>query len=116
MSDAGRAAEDIAAAYLQQQRLRLLLRNYRCRHGEIDLVMQDGEQIVFVEVRLRSGTHYGGAGASITSAKQRRLLRAAEHYLQRHSSAPCRFDVILLSSPSFNGLQWLKNAFDSSWI
>ncbi len=116
MSGAGQAAEDIAAAHLLRQGLRLLQRNYRCRHGEIDLVMQDGEQTVFVEVRLRRNTRYGGAGASITPAKQQRLLRAAEHYLQRHGSSPCRFDAVLFGSLADGDLQWLKNAFDSSWI
>lgn len=115
MSDPGRAAEDIAAAHLQRQGLKLLQRNFRCRHGEIDLVMQDGTETVFVEVRLRSNDAFGGAGASITAAKQQRLLRAAAHYLQLYGNAPCRFDAVLFNSLSAGDLQWLKNAFDSPW-
>jgi putative endonuclease len=68
-------------------------RNFRCKGGEIDLVMQDGEALVFVEVRKRADQRHGGAAASITPAKQKRLIVAAQHYLQRYRMPPpCRFD------------------------
>lgn len=115
MADDGREAERLAAKHLQQHGLKLLESNYRCRFGEIDLIMRDGSEIVFVEVRLRTNTAFGGAGASITRAKQQKLSRTADHYLMQHGNAPCRFDAVLLESLSPDNLQWLKNAFDSTW-
>jgi putative endonuclease len=112
---AGDAAEDEALRHLQRQGLRLLQRNYRSPGrggGEIDLIMQtpDGTT-VFVEVRSRSGTAHGGAGASISFFKQRSIIFAARHYLnQQRRMPPCRFDVVLLEPA---GLQWLKAAFDA---
>uniref|UniRef100_UPI00261D453A YraN family protein n=2 Tax=Nitrosomonas TaxID=914 RepID=UPI00261D453A len=87
MSSAGNKgsdAEQRAAIFLQQQKLTLLESNYRCRFGEIDLIMQEGNTVVFVEVRMRSGNRFGGAAASITTAKQLKLIRAARHYLAMH--------------------------------
>ena len=112
----GDAAEDAALRHLQQAGLRLLQRNYRTPGrggGEIDLIMRapDGTT-VFVEVRRRSSTSHGGAGASISAIKQRRIVFAARHYLLRQAvMPPCRFDVVLLES---QGLQWLQAAFDAS--
>lgn len=106
----GRDAEDRAAAVLARHGLRLVTRNYRTRAGEIDLVMRDGDQLVFVEVRRRSHTGFGGALASIDARKQHRLALAASHYLTRHGwSGPCRFDVV-----GFDGsgeAQWVRDAF-----
>ncbi len=82
MNERGDAAEARALAWLQARGLRCLARNYRCRLGEIDLIMQDGDTVVFVEVRQRRSARFGGAAASITPAKQARLTLAAEHYLQ----------------------------------
>jgi putative endonuclease len=113
MNDLGSEAERVAATYLQQKGLILLETNYRCRFGEVDLVMRDGNTLAFVEVRLRSNTNFGGAGMSITSAKQQKLQRAAEHYLQQHGMAFCRFDAILMDKPSIDNIEWIKNAFDS---
>lgn len=113
MSAAGNAAEKLAAAYLQQKGLKLLESNYRCRFGEIDLIMRDGKETVFVEVRLRSNAFFGGAGASITASKQQKLTRTAEHYLMQHGATPCRFDAVLLDALSNNNLTWLKNAFEA---
>jgi putative endonuclease len=113
MKDDGLAAEKLAAQFLQQNGLRLLESNFRCRFGEIDLILQDSEVIVFVEVRLRSSPNFGGAAASITSSKQAKIARAAQIYLQQHNSrAPCRFDVILLESLASTP-QWIKNAFET---
>lgn len=110
----GEQAELWAAKFLQQQGLTLIARNYRCRFGEIDLVMQDGEVLVFVEVRLRSGNSFGGAAASIDSHKQKRLISTAQHYLsQLPCTPPCRFDAMVMDDAEGRGLQWLKNAFEA---
>lgn len=108
---AGQVGEDQALEYLQQQGLQLLERNFRCKGGEIDLIMQDGKGLVFVEVRLRSEQKFGGAAASIGSAKQKRLIIAAQIYLQRYSMPPpCRFDVIAFDDKK---MTWLKNAIEA---
>jgi len=110
----GDAAEDRALAYLRQQGLSLVARNYRTPGrggGEIDLVMRDGSTLVFVEVRQRKSRTHGGAAWSITAAKQRRVVLAARHYLMRLREAPsCRFDVVCVEGGE---LQWLQAAFDA---
>ena len=111
----GDVAEDAALRHLQQAGLRLVQRNYRTPGrggGEIDLIMRtpDGTT-VFVEVRRRASASHGGAGASISATKQRRIIFAARHYLMRLAvTPPCRFDVVLLEP---QGLQWLPAAFDA---
>ena len=111
----GDAGEDEALAFLQARGLRLLQRNYRTPGrggGEIDLIMQatDGT-VVFVEVRRRSRTDFGGAAASIGHQKQRRIIFAARHYLlQWRQLPPARFDVV---SIEVHGPQWLQGAFDA---
>ncbi len=110
--NAGAQAEQLAARYLQQQGLKLLEQNYRCRFGEIDLILQDGPTLVFAEVRLRSHPGYGGAAASIDPHKQGRLIRAAQHYLAGKSVIPpCRFDAVLLQTAEGGGIEWVRNAF-----
>lgn len=107
-ADAERAAEHWLAA----RGLHTLARNYRCRRGEIDLVMRDGDCVVFVEVRLRSRGDFGGASASVDGAKQRRLIVAAQHFLLGQPAlrdAPCRFDVVAGSGR--DDWQWLRDAF-----
>ena len=112
----GDAAEDQALAYLQQQGLRLLQRNYRTPGrggGEIDLIMQlPDSTVVFVEVRQRASRRFGGAAASVGAVKQRRIIWAARHYLMRwRSLPPTRFDVVVVEA---EGLLWLPAAFDAS--
>jgi putative endonuclease len=108
----GAEAEQQAAKFLRQQGLTLLQQNYRCRYGEIDLIMRDGATLVFVEVRLRSRTDFGGAAASINPVKQSRLLRTAQHYLSSLKQMPqCRFDALLLHSADGTNIEWIKNAF-----
>jgi putative endonuclease len=112
----GDAAEDQALAYLQQQGLRLLQRNYRTPGrggGEIDLIMQlPDSTVVFVEVRQRASRRFGGAAASVGNVKQRRIIWAARHYLMRwRSLPPTRFDVVVVEA---EGLLWLPAAFDAS--
>lgn len=113
MSD-GAQAEQWAAQYLRQQGLKPVTKNYRSRFGEIDLIMQDGEELVFVEVRLRSNAGFGGAAASIDARKQQRLIRTAQQYLAGLSHIPpCRFDAVLMDDVEGVNVQWLKNAFES---
>lgn len=109
----GKRAEDLAAHFLGQQGLSILARNFRCRGGEIDLVCRDRKALVFVEVRLRRNPAYGGAGNSITSTKQRRIILAAQHYLAQHASADsdCRFDCVLLDALNANRIEWVRDAF-----
>jgi len=112
----GAGAEDCALAYLQQQGLRLIERNYRVAHGparhggEIDLVLRDSDgTLVFVEVRARRSAQQGGAAASVGAAKQRRLIYAAQHFLLRYASLPrCRFDVVAVDQ---GRIDWLPAAF-----
>lgn len=111
----GDAAEDRALAHLQGQGLRLLARNYRTPGrggGEIDLVMRDRDgTLVFVEVRKRASRSFGGAAASVSATKQRRIVFAARHYLLRlREPPPCRFDVISMEG---GGIQWMRAAFDA---
>ena len=110
----GAWAEDLACRHLLDQGLRLLSRNYRCRHGEIDLVMQDASTIAFVEVRLRSRTNFGSGAESVDARKQTRLLSSAEHYLQRRATllADCRFDVVSIRrSGNTHLIEWIRHAF-----
>jgi len=107
----GQSAESRAEAFLKTQGLKLLARNWRCRFGEIDLIMRDGTTLVFVEVRLRSRSDFGGAAASVTPAKQKTLLATARQYLRTLTTLPpCRFDVVALSGN--NAPEWIRNAFD----
>ena len=111
----GDDAEALALAYLQAAGLRLVSRNYRTPGrggGEVDLIVRERDgTLVFVEVRRRGRSDYGGAGSSIGFAKQRRIVFAARHYLMRLSPLPpCRFDVVLLDGDK---LTWLKAAFDA---
>jgi putative endonuclease len=107
----GRDAEAMAAAFLRARGLTILERNYRCRLGEIDLVAREGGTTVFVEVRQRASSAFGGAAASITSAKRLKLLRAARHYMSRLRTLPeCRFDALLIEGEPPQ-IEWIRNAF-----
>ena len=116
-NNTGLEAEKIAATFLANHGLKLLMQNYHCRFGEIDLVMMDVKTLVFVEVKLRSSNQFGGAVASITSQKQQKLILTAQHYLQQHvkyqSQIACRFDAILMSKTDLNSIEWIRNAFET---
>ena len=119
----GDTAESMALAPLVKAGLKRVETNYRTPGrggGEIDLIMRESDgTLVFIEVRQRSGQSHGGAGASISSVKQQRIIFAARHYLMRFSSLPpCRFDGVLLQgtlmAPQNIQIQWLRGAFDAS--
>jgi putative endonuclease len=114
----GDAAEAQARQYLEQHGLRLLAQNWRCRVGELDLVMLDADTVVFVEVRYRRHSAWGGAAESVDARKREKLNRAAQHFLQqeaRWAKYPCRFDVIAINADSQAPAQldWIQNAFDT---
>jgi putative endonuclease len=112
--EAGRTGEATALAYLQRAGLQLVVRNFRCKAGEIDLVMLDGATLVLVEVRYRSSDRFGGAAASVTWRKQRRLANAAEYLLLAHQALrryPARFDVVAISAAPEQKIDWIRNAF-----
>ena len=116
-SHTGQAAENQALEYLQGHGLKLIARNWRCKGGELDLVMLDADTVVFVEVRYRLHAAFGGALASIDGRKQKRLVHAASLFLLKEpqwGNHPCRFDVVALQGSHHAGkpLQWLKNAFE----
>ena len=107
----GDAGEEAAARHLVAHGLQVLARNFRVKGGEIDIVCREGASTVFIEVRrrtTRSRTDFGGAAASITTTKQKRLILAARHWLARHGESSCRFDCVLIEGDK---LEWLKNAF-----
>ena len=110
----GLTAEHTAQDYLKKQGLVLLENNYSCRFGEIDLVMRDGNTLVFVEVRLRSNPKFGSAAQSINQAKQEKLIRTAQFYLQQKDLAlACRFDVVLFNDQEMQSIEWIRNAFET---
>ena len=108
----GQQAESAACDYLQQQGLQLVARNFRCRTGEIDLIMQEQQCLVFIEVRYRHKKNYGSGAESITVSKRKKLLRTAEYYLlqqQLVDKITCRFDIIDISNHS--QIEWIRDAF-----
>jgi putative endonuclease len=105
--------ETAARRFLEARGLRVVQANFLCRHGEIDLIMRHGDTVVFVEVRYRGGGAFGGAVASVTFAKRRRLISAAHIWLAGRpydARRPCRFDVV-----AFDGdrVEWIPNAFEA---
>lgn len=111
---AGKEAEERALSYLQQQGLKLLAQNFRCKAGEIDLIMQHREVLVFIEVKYRHTDQYGGALMSLSARQQQRIIKAASFYLMRYAPhAQARFDVIALEGE--HNLQWLPNAFTTDF-
>ena len=107
----GRSWEQAAQAYLQGHGLLPVEANFRCKLGEIDLIMRDGDSLVFVEVRQRAAGSQVSAAASISPAKIRRLIRAAQVYLQGFTRLPpCRFDVIAIDG---GHVEWLRNAIEA---
>ena len=117
MRATGDAFEQRACAELERAGLKLLARSYSTRHGELDLVMREGDTVVFVEVRYRKSASHGDAAASVTASKQARLILAAQHWLAahpQHARRACRFDVVSYDGPAdaiHRG--WLRGAFEA---
>ena len=111
----GQKAEDRARRFLAQSGLRLVERNYRSPQGEIDLIMNEGATLVFIEVRYRSNENFGLAGETVDLHKQRKLRACAEHYLMHNvqwNDRPCRFDVVtIVGNPANGKLNWYTDAF-----
>jgi putative endonuclease len=109
----GRAAEDAALRHLERQQLTLVARNYRCRRGEIDLILRHGNVLVFAEVRFRSNPRFGDGSASITRTKRQRIIAAARDFLGSRCRPPwpaCRFDVLSVRQPNYQ-VDWVVDAF-----
>lgn len=118
-ADKGAEIEQQACHWLTQQGLKLIERNYRCRQGEIDIIMRDQQQLVFVEVRYRKQNRFGSAAESVNWRKQQKLLKTAAHYLahrRKYSKLYCRFDVLAVQ-PSDDQVSlrwdWIQDAFTS---
>jgi putative endonuclease len=111
----GQRAEVLAAGFLKKRGLSVVARNFRCRGGEIDLICREGNTLVFVEVRLRRNTSFGGAGASITAHKRQRIILAAQHFLAATNAAAsnCRFDCLLLDRLDERCIEWIRDAFSA---
>ncbi|WP_028863319.1 YraN family protein [Psychromonas aquimarina] len=107
----GVIAEKAALAYLQSQGLTLICRNYYCCFGEIDLIMTDQDTLVFIEVRCRKTSDFGGAFASINKSKQSKIIKTAKHYLAQLENEPyCRFDAVAVDAQC-EQVQWMQDAF-----
>lgn len=116
-SSTGKKSERQAEQYLRGQGLVVVKRNFRCKTGEIDLIMRDGATLVFVEVRHRSNPRFGHGAETVDWHKQQKLIRAANHFLvthPRYGNCACRFDVVA-NGIDTDELQWLRNAFDSTF-
>lgn len=114
-TDTGNYAEELAKEYLCKQGLRLIERQYRSKLGEIDLIMQERQTLVFVEVRYRETDEFGAPEETITASKQRRLIKTAQFYQQTHAFTEnlySRFDVVAIlgSKPNLK-ITWIPNAF-----
>ncbi len=115
----GEQAEHDACRLLRKHGLKIRERNYRTKRGEIDIIAEDGSTLVFVEVRLRSNSTYGGPAESITPRKQQRIIYASQHYLQKEriaDSQSCRFDTICITAQSYISAQSKSATVDAEWI
>jgi putative endonuclease len=113
--ESGRIAERLARRFLEERGLRLLVCNYSCRYGELDLVMRQRQRLIIVEIRYRRDLSFMAPGESISLAKRRRIARATLHFIQhnpRYQSQPVRFDVVSLSGPLEDSrIDWIPGAF-----
>jgi putative endonuclease len=112
----GRGAEALAAAFLVERGLTLLSSNYRCRHGEIDLIGRDGATLCFIEVRARRGRAFGAPIETVSVEKRRRILKTAAHYLAyafRGTPCACRFDLVTIQGQDSPTAEWWRGAFEA---
>jgi putative endonuclease len=109
----GRAAEARACAYLVDAGLVVLARNYRCRRGELDLVLRDGAIVVVAEIRYRADNAFGTPAETVDGRKQMKLIACTQRFLQSHpalAAAPLRFDVVALHGAD-GRIEWIRDAF-----
>ena len=114
----GLQAEEQALRFLEDRGLNRVERNFSSRRGEIDLVMQDQDTLVFVEVRFRRSTSFGSAAESVTGSKQQRIIQAASHFLcsrRQWRDYPCRFDVLAISGGLRQRIDWIRDAFRANF-
>ncbi len=113
----GRKGEEVAVDFLKKQGYRIIKRNYRCRAGEIDIVVKEGSSLVFVEVKSRRSTHFGLPEEAVSYEKRRHLTRVALGYLTHHriKETKCRFDVVsvLMNENGVKEIRLIKNAFEA---
>lgn len=112
--DVGNQYESEAQRFLEKQNIVLIEANYHCRHGEIDLIMKDEDFIVFIEVKYRKDANHGAAAEMVTPAKQKKIIRTAQHFLMcnpRYQNFACRFDVIAFDGDNAHSINWLRSAF-----
>ncbi len=115
----GESAEQHACEFLKARKLRLIEKNFRCKFGEIDIIMLDKQSLVFVEVRYRKNSAFGSGAETVTLQKQKKLVKTAQYYLQRHPETAqyaCRFDVISMSAADYSNkteIDWIKDAFQA---
>ena len=116
--NAGQRWERVAETFLHKRGLKTIERNFNCRVGEIDLVLRDGPVLVFAEVRYRASDTYGSGAESVSPTKQRRIIRAAQRFLQlrpQHPAQVCRFDVVSIGNSQGQAIiDWIPNAFDAA--
>lgn len=113
----GRVAEEKALAYLTKQRLKLVVKNYRCRFGEIDLIMHDNNHLVFIEVRSRVSNQFGGGSSSVTYTKRQKILKTATFFIlehQKYHQCALRFDVVSIDGDAAS-ISWIKDAFGADY-
>ena len=112
----GKLGEDLTCAELRRRGYEILARRYRTRFGEIDVIARDGQTVVFVEVKARSGLSFGGGAAAVTTWKQRRIAQMAAEYLirRRWGDRPCRFDVVAITFEHGSyTIEVFQNAFET---
>lgn len=114
--DQGAAGENLALRFLEGRGLTLVQRNFRCKGGELDLIMRDDQALVFIEVRAHHDEGFGTPAETITRTKQRRLIRAASFYLQKFRlDVACRFDVVAVTLGETPQIDWIQDAFQTAW-
>jgi len=115
-AEQGRMVEAFACRHLESAGLTLVTRNFRCRQGEIDLIMREGAVLVFVEVRYRRQSRFGSGAESVNGRKRLRIITAARYFLHqsREPEPPCRFDVVSVAGePDRYAVEWIRNAFEA---
>lgn len=118
MQAAGKKIESLVREYLEHQGFIFISANYRCFHGEIDLIMRDHDTLVFIEVRYRSQNHYGEGTTTVNFTKRQKLKKTAVHYLQKHhlyDRTACRFDIVSVSGKREYIIDWIRDAFWEKW-